>query len=653
MKKIFILALAAGGTLPALAQGPKSDYKRDSELSRVVLDINLPVGFNNQKYTTANTISNYPNALNANTGKLEYKNGYTYGANGQLGLFLGKQKHWGIGTGFMYMRQNGDAILDHFHIEYQATDFKGSTFRQVVTGNDVREHVMSTDLNIPLMLKYKNRFSKRWGFTGDIGALFNVQMKNAYSTHASFDYEAIYKFATVEGVKTTVYDNSPTPDVNDWMITKAEFQRNNSAGNMNDYFNAKRALGYSVGLNQPAGSSKGTVSYSKGSIGFMVQPAFNYFLSDDLALNFGAYYLYQPFKNTPTPGYRLADGSANYTSVLNNVTEVSNHSYGLNLGARFFFNRKKTPAISISSSEQNQPSQCELCDGGFTLHGLTPNVPVTVGFTLNGGQATNWASTVQPDGQVKINNLCAGTYSSITATIGKKKAMGNTIVVTDPVMAISNQNTTNPTATGVCDGSVKFSGLYATRPVTISYNLNGKAQAAYSGVVNADNTITISGLCEGRYSEIVATAHTCTAKGTDFTLSAPTPPPPPAPVVTPVTVTDETDISTPILFDINKTYINPSFYPIINEAAEEMKKNKKASMAIDGDADITGPEANNRTLSIDRANSVKHQLVKRGINPKRISTVGHGSRHPIATNQTVEGRQENRRAVMKITPPQK
>ena len=649
MKKILSLLVAAGALVSAQAQdSTHHKMHRDRDLSRWVIDVNLLGGGNNQMFTTANTSANYLNNLNTNTGDLTYKNGYTYGADAQLGYFFGKNRHWGLGVGFMYMMQQGDAILNNFHTEFQSTDFVGNTFRQLVTGNDVRENLMTTNMNIPLVLKYKNRFSKRWGFAADAGALFNVQMQNAYTTNASFDYEAIYKFVPNEGGGTTaVYDNSPTPATGDWLITKAEFLKNNPGGDMNAYFNAKRALGMNVGLDVPAKTTKGNVNYTTGSVGFMVKPSFNYFFSDKVALDLGVFYLYQPFKNANQSAYKLTDASGSYSSVLNNVSSSANQSYGVNLGVRFFLGGKKEAPLVISSIDNNAPTQCGSCDGSLAFHGLTPDKQVTISYMYNGAPATKYTTTVTHDGSVRIPNLCPGTYTGITAKMKRREATGATVTIMDPQVIISSQNPANPTAPGKCDGSITFYGLTGGRAVTVNYNMNGAAQTAYSGVVNSDNSVTISGLCEGSYTNVVAKVNNCTANAADFTLTAPVPPPPPPPAPEPVNT--KVDISTPILFETNKATVHPSSYPVIEEAAEEMKANKQMKLTIDGHADTTGPEANNRVLSLKRANSVKNQLVKKGVNPKRVKTRGHGSKEPAQSNDTPEGRQQNRRAVMKET----
>ena len=216
--------------------------------------------------------------------------------------------------------------------------------------------VNSSNINIPLVLKYKTRFSKHWGFSTDAGALINLQMKNAYTTNASFNYEAIYKLEqTGDAGTVSVYDNSPVPSSNDWFVTKEEFLQNNPNGNYQNYVNAERAAGINVGEGITPNTRTGNTSYTAGSVGLLVQPSINYYLSDYVALNFGVYYMVQPFKNNAQSNYRLENGMGTYSSVLNNVTASTNQAYGLNIGARFFFGKKQHTPLTISSIDQSLP----------------------------------------------------------------------------------------------------------------------------------------------------------------------------------------------------------------------------------------------------------------------------------------------------------
>jgi outer membrane protein OmpA-like peptidoglycan-associated protein len=646
MKKLLILLVAACGSASAIAQEPNSHETPDYLVSRWVFDVNLLGGMASQTFTTANTAANYPNGLNLNTGNLKYNNGSSFGGDAQIGFFFGQMRHFGIGTGFLYTEQHGNASLDGYHAEYQATDGNGNIYRQVVTGNNINEVVNSSNMNIPLVLKYKTRFNKHWGFSTDAGALINLQMRNNYTTSASFNYEAIYKLEqTGDAGTTSVYDNSPVASPSDWFVTKAEFLKNNPGGNYQNYVNTERAAGINVGEGLSPNTTKGTTSYTMGSVGLLVQPSLNYYLSDYVALNLGVYYMMQPFKNGAQSNYRLESGIGTYNSVLNNVTASTNQEYGINFGARFFFRKNQKTPLNITFIDESAPTQCLLSDGSFTLHGLTPNQPVTVDYSFNGGSPNQNTSTVQADGNVIISNLGAGNYSGISATIRKQNAKGKDLTISDPVITIKSQSTVNPTTPGRCDGSVMFSGLKGGSPVVINYLYNGVANAAYTGTVNSDNSVTISGLCEGKYTGMVATVGNCSTNGADFLLAAPIPAPAPA-----VIETEVIDISGPVLFDFNKSTIHVSSYPMLNEASKEMIDQNNMYIRVDAHTDAIGSSAYNQKLSERRGKAVKTYLTKRGANPSRIKVYGHGKSEPAASNDTDEGRSKNRRAVLsKVT----
>lgn len=95
-------------------------------------------------------------------------------------------------------------------------------------------------------------------------------------------------------------------------------------------------------------------------------------------------------------------------------------------------------------------------------------------------------------------------------------------------------------------------------------------------------------------------------------------------------------------FDVNKSTIRPESYASLDRVAE-LLVNKNFSLKLAGNTDNTGNFQHNMALSKERAEAVKQYLVSKGANPSRIEAVGYGSTQPIATNDTPEGRQQNRR----------
>jgi outer membrane protein OmpA-like peptidoglycan-associated protein len=609
MKKLFFLLVASGAALSAMAQSPSSQsmsghkhkFAADSLLSHVVFDINLLGGGVSQELTAPSTIGNYRNAIAgvSNTGELKFANGLCYGFDAQIGYFFGKSNHFGLGVGFMYLGQQGDVTLNRFHVEYQSTDQNGSTFRQLITANGpIKEKITVSNINIPLVLKYKHRFSYRLGFTADVGALFNLQVKNSYTTDASFDYEAIYRLTGSGSSVTAVYDNSPVPDpTGDVFYTKAEHTTKNADQPLGDYFYQLRTqAGYNVGLGVKPDRNTGSVSYATGTVGLLVQPSLNYFLSDMVALNIGGFFIYQPFTSTVSSNYMLSDRTGQYGSILNTVTSSNSSSYGLNLGVRFFLGKGK------DSDHDGIPDRIDDCPYEYGLavfHGC----PDTDGD----GIPDREDSCVRVPGIAKFH--------------GCPDSDGDGIPDKDD--ACPNQ--AGPAKYHGCpdrdgDGIIDKDDLCPDKPGLAQFH--GCPDTDGDGIPdNEDKCPDVAGPADN---------HGC--------------PYPPAP--TPV---ETLKVSTPILFELNKTVIREASMPVLELAVEKLNADKESYVIVDGYTDITGKPAYNKALSLRRAKAVKQRLIKMGISAKRIKVVAHGSNSPAADNDTEEGRMKNRRAVMHLS----
>ena len=218
MKKLILLFVAAGAGFTAMAQVRGGD---NYYAQRCVIDVNFPVGVSMQTPTNKFDFSNYLNAINTSVGDLKLSTGLSYGVDAQFGYFVGKRRRFGIGGGILYMSQRSDATIDHFHVEYQASDKWDNIYRQGVTAtHSIKESLNITNVSIPLVLKYKQRFSTKVGITVNAGIVYNLMMKNDWNTNANFDYEAIYKFAPNR--QTTIYDQAAIPATEDWLITRAQ-----------------------------------------------------------------------------------------------------------------------------------------------------------------------------------------------------------------------------------------------------------------------------------------------------------------------------------------------------------------------------------------------------------------------------------------------
>jgi outer membrane protein OmpA-like peptidoglycan-associated protein len=86
----------------------------------------------------------------------------------------------------------------------------------------------------------------------------------------------------------------------------------------------------------------------------------------------------------------------------------------------------------------------------------------------------------------------------------------------------------------------------------------------------------------------------------------------------------------------------------LTNAAEILKAYPKVKLKIGGYTDNVGKEESNKKLSADRAAAVVKALVDMGISKDRLDPEGYGSQHPVASNDTEEGRAQNRRIAVRV-----
>ena len=88
----------------------------------------------------------------------------------------------------------------------------------------------------------------------------------------------------------------------------------------------------------------------------------------------------------------------------------------------------------------------------------------------------------------------------------------------------------------------------------------------------------------------------------------------------------------------------------MDQVSGTLNRYPQSYLDVIGHTDSTGSDAYNQSLSERRAGSVSNYLRSRGVIPERIAAYGVGETQPIASNATAEGRQQNRRVELRITP---
>ncbi|PQZ90743.1 MULTISPECIES: OmpA family protein [Pseudomonas] len=128
--------------------------------------------------------------------------------------------------------------------------------------------------------------------------------------------------------------------------------------------------------------------------------------------------------------------------------------------------------------------------------------------------------------------------------------------------------------------------------------------------------------------------------------AAPAPTPAPAPEPTPepeAPVAQVVRVELDVKFDFDKSVVKPNSYGDVKNLADFMAQYPATNVEVAGHTDSVGPDAYNQKLSQRRADAVKQVLVKDGVAPSRITSVGYGESRPVADNATEAGRAVNRR----------
>jgi outer membrane protein OmpA-like peptidoglycan-associated protein len=103
-----------------------------------------------------------------------------------------------------------------------------------------------------------------------------------------------------------------------------------------------------------------------------------------------------------------------------------------------------------------------------------------------------------------------------------------------------------------------------------------------------------------------------------------------------------------IYFDYDKSILRPEAFGILKYTLYILESHPNISLEIAGYSDASGNKKHNVLLSQERADAVKNYLIEHGISADRLTSIGYGSKNPIGSNKTPEGRKLNRRIELKI-----
>jgi outer membrane protein OmpA-like peptidoglycan-associated protein len=112
----------------------------------------------------------------------------------------------------------------------------------------------------------------------------------------------------------------------------------------------------------------------------------------------------------------------------------------------------------------------------------------------------------------------------------------------------------------------------------------------------------------------------------------------------------ELALSSDILFASGSASLQPGARDKIRQLARVLNRYPRTTIQVIGHTDSRGSEESNLELSRRRAQAVAEELVAAGVSPSRITTFGRGESSPVASNDTPEGRAQNRRVEIIVEP---
>lgn len=284
------------------------------------------------------------------------------------------------------------------------------------------------------------------------------------------------------------------------------------------------------------------------------------------------------------------------------------------------------PSTEINGSTTAYERSTELfVPGGLGLKfAVTNDIAIDLGYRLNLVQSTNF------DGVRGGGSKDVFSYTHL----GVEFALGNK---SKPFMANSN-----PVSAMQKEYSAQYDELLAQKNALEAQKaenekLKSQLERLYADLADDDG----DGVAN-RYDKCPDTPEKTKVDGAGCPL-----PEPKTPVVQQVVVTEEDrrvvdEAIQNLEFDLGKATIRPTSHASLNKVAALLIE-KNFSLKLAGHTDNTGSMQTNMRLSKERAEAVKAYLVSKGANPSRIEATGYGPNQPIASNNTAEGRQQNRR----------
>ncbi|MEP0937168.1 MAG: Ig-like domain-containing protein, partial [Cyclobacteriaceae bacterium] len=233
-------------------------------------------------------------------------------------------------------------------------------------------------------------------------------------------------------------------------------------------------------------------------------------------------------KNASTVSTTItSDGSGNYSlsgltsGTYENFQVVNAGCTSNNITGPVTLNDPSGPTITFDSDAD--PASCSSTDGFIILSSLTTARDYQYSYTKN-STVTTGTLTADGAGKITINNLPAGTYTSVfvdDVITGCQSNVIPSLVLNPPDIALGT--VTNATTCSGTEGSIAITNLAASTAYDLDYSFDGTPVATASITADASGVYTIASLGEGAYTNIRLTNNGCVTNSLSTTITEPTP----------------------------------------------------------------------------------------------------------------------------------
>ncbi len=250
--------------------------------------------------------------------------------------------------------------------------------------------------------------------------------------------------------------------------------------------------------------------------------------------------------------------------------------------------------------------------------------------SVKGGKGPYTYAWSNGAGTASAANVAEGTITLSVTDVTGQKAQAEFKVGAPPKLTVDPTNLRSATNDRISDGKGSADAKGGTPPYTFAWS---------SGEVGAQATK----LPLGKGNLIVTDRNGCTASA-EFIIKEKV-----LPELTATRLASGEPIRMEkIQFDADSIVIKPEAVPSIDELYEFLYDNPTIIIEVSGHTNSLPADDYCDRISTERAKSVADYLIGKGIESRRVISIGHGKRKPIATNQTPEGRKKNQRVEIRL-----